>query len=187
MATLIPSLGSCARRMTPGERRLAQRLEAKLEDDYLCWYDVAGWTHKHLHPDSVVLHPGRGLLVLEVKDWHLDTIHKADRAAFELLTDRGLTHAANAANPLEQARQYAFAVKASLERDPALQVVDGPHKGKLAVPYGYGVVLSNITRQQFAETDLDAVLDSERVICRDEMAESARRNHRVFLGSPARL
>ncbi len=30
MATLIPSYSSCAFRMTRGERRLAQRLEAKL-------------------------------------------------------------------------------------------------------------------------------------------------------------
>lgn len=168
MATLIPSLGSCARRMTPGERRLAQRLEAKLEDDYLCWYDVPVGP-KHLHPDFVVLHPGRGLLVLEVKDWRLDTLRKADRAAFVLATERGLAHAAN---PLEQARQYAFAVKALLERDPALQVADGPHQGKLAVPYGYGVALANITRKQFEATDLDDVLAPERVICQDEMTES---------------
>jgi hypothetical protein len=26
--------------MTPGERRLALRLEDKLDEDYLCWYDV---------------------------------------------------------------------------------------------------------------------------------------------------
>ena len=40
MATLIPSLGSCVSRMTSGERRLAERLEAKLDDDYRLWYDV---------------------------------------------------------------------------------------------------------------------------------------------------
>ena len=40
MATLIPSYSSCASRMTGGEERLAQRLEAKLDDDYLIWYDV---------------------------------------------------------------------------------------------------------------------------------------------------
>nr|WP_315494415.1 3'-5' exonuclease [uncultured Rhodoferax sp.] len=32
MATLIPALGSCVSRMTSGERRLAERLEAKLDD-----------------------------------------------------------------------------------------------------------------------------------------------------------
>ena len=40
MATLIPSLSTCASRMTTGERRVAQRLEDKLDDDYLLRYDV---------------------------------------------------------------------------------------------------------------------------------------------------
>jgi hypothetical protein len=39
MATLIPALGCCLSRMTSGERRLAERLEQKL-DDYLLWSDV---------------------------------------------------------------------------------------------------------------------------------------------------
>ncbi len=34
MATLIPALGACVSRMTAGERRLAERLEQKLDDDY---------------------------------------------------------------------------------------------------------------------------------------------------------
>ncbi|OYU46618.1 MAG: hypothetical protein CFE44_01160 [Burkholderiales bacterium PBB4] len=33
MATLIPTLGTCVSRMTSGERRLADRLEQKLDDD----------------------------------------------------------------------------------------------------------------------------------------------------------
>ena len=40
MATLIPLIGSCVSRMTSGERRVAERLEQKLDDDYLLWYDV---------------------------------------------------------------------------------------------------------------------------------------------------
>jgi hypothetical protein len=58
--------------MTPGERRLAQRLESKLDDDYLLWYDVPVGP-QHLHPDFIILHPSAGLFVLEVKDWKLDT------------------------------------------------------------------------------------------------------------------
>jgi hypothetical protein len=41
MAVLIPALGSCVARMTSGERRVAERLEQKLDADYLLWYDVA--------------------------------------------------------------------------------------------------------------------------------------------------
>lgn len=40
----------------PGERRLAERLKAKLKGDQLCWYNVAlGPTV--FHPDFVVFHP----------------------------------------------------------------------------------------------------------------------------------
>lgn len=67
--------------MTGGERRVAQRLIEKLEDDYLCWYDVPIGS-KSQHPDFIILHPRRGLLVLEVKDWKLDTIFRADRVSF---------------------------------------------------------------------------------------------------------
>lgn len=37
MATLIPSPSACVSRMTSGERRLSERLESKLDDDYLLW------------------------------------------------------------------------------------------------------------------------------------------------------
>ena len=40
MATLIPAMSSCVSRMTGGERRVAERLEAKHEDDFRLWHDV---------------------------------------------------------------------------------------------------------------------------------------------------
>ena len=70
MALLIPAIGTCLPRMTSGERRLAERLEQKPNDDYLLWYDVPVGP-KQSHPDFVVLHPRRGLLTLETKDWRL--------------------------------------------------------------------------------------------------------------------
>jgi hypothetical protein len=73
MATLIPALGACVSRMTAGERRLAERLEGKLDADYSVWYDVPVGP-KHSHPDFVVLHPSRGLLILETKDFKLETV-----------------------------------------------------------------------------------------------------------------
>ena len=82
MATLIPALGTCASRMTSGERRLAERLEQKLEDDYLLWYDVPVGP-KQTHPDFVLIHPRRGMLILETKDWRLDTIRRATRQMWD--------------------------------------------------------------------------------------------------------
>jgi len=50
MSTLVPVITSC-KFDTHGERRFARLLEAKLEDDYFCWYSVpigrqTGFTHQ---------------------------------------------------------------------------------------------------------------------------------------------
>ena len=76
-------------------------------------------------------------------------------------------------NPLEQARQYAHAVVSILERDPHLLVhEEGKHKNRLCFPWGYGVVLANISRRRFGETNLGEVMPPDRVICQDELAPS---------------
>jgi len=169
MATLIPAIGACASRMTPGERRLAARLEDKLEDDYLCWYDVSIGDRTQ-HPDFVVFHPHRGLLVLEVKDWRPDTIRSIDKQSVAILADGGIKQVQN---PLEQARQYMFAVTNKLERDPQLVWPSGSLKGKPFFPYGHGVVLTNISRKQFDKAELGEVMPAHLVICQDEMTEGA--------------
>lgn len=168
MATLIPSLNASLRRMTGGERRFAQRLVDKLEDDYCCWYDVPIGVAAR-HPDFVLLSPRRGVLILEVKDWKLETIERADKSQITLHTESGLK---KVVNPFEQARQYAHAVVNVLQQDPQLQQADGQYKGRLCVPFGYGVVLANITRKQFESSQLDVVIEPHRVICRDEMLEN---------------
>ncbi|MGN6654005.1 MAG: 3'-5' exonuclease [Rhodanobacter sp.] len=169
MATLIPTRNSCLPRMTGGEKRVSERLEQKLEDDYLLWYDVPVGL-KQRHPDFVVFHPRRGLLVLEVKDWKADTIRHADSTQFTLVTERGLV---KEANPLLQARAYALEIGVVLERDPALRHPEGSrHAGKLIMPWGWGVVLANITRRQFDEGGLGEVLPEHLVICRDELYET---------------
>ncbi|NDP38663.1 MAG: AAA family ATPase [Rhodoferax sp.] len=154
--------------MTSGERRLAERLEQKLDDDYLLWYDVPMGPHQS-HPDFVVMHPRRGLLILEVKDWKPDTIRQADKLNWVIL-DHGQPK--TVASPIEQARQYAHTVVDALKRDPQLVQADGKHQGQLAFPWSYGVVFPNLTRKQFIDGELHRVIEPNRVVCRDEMTES---------------
>ena len=166
-ATLIPALNGCLSRMTSGERRFARALESRLEDDYLCWYEPrVGTGLRSRYTDFVVLHPGRGLLLLEVKDWKRETIRRADRESFELLLDTGVKHVRH---PLEQARQCMYRLLDTLRADPALRHAEGPHTGALVCPYAFGVVLAGMTRAEFEAGGLDAVLDAHLVICRDEM------------------
>ncbi len=161
-------MGSCTARMTAGERRLAERLEQKLDDDYLLWYDVPVGP-KQSHPDFVVLHPRRGLLILEVKDWKPETIVQADKESWVIL-DNGRPR--TVPSPMEQARQYTHQVVDALKRDPPLVQADGKHQGHLAFPWSYGVVFTNLTRKQFTEGELGQVMEPHRVICSDEMLPS---------------
>jgi hypothetical protein len=153
--------------MTPGERRTAERLEQKLDADYLLWYDVAVGP-KHQHPDFVVMHPRRGILILEVKDFRLSTLIQANKQTWDIHGELGPK---TIPNPLEQARQYAHQVVHALERDPQLVQPEGRHQGKLAFPWSYGVVLPNITRAQFDKAELAHAIEPHRVICQDEMGE----------------
>jgi hypothetical protein len=172
MATVIPSL-STIRGMTPGERRLGQRLESLLEDDYTVWYDIPLGRQRR-YPDYIILHPGRGLLFLEVKDWKLDTLKRLTPRDAEIYTQQGLK---TVSNPLEQARQCALVAVNRLQRDPHLMQTDGRFKGKLCFPWGYGVVFPNITRKQWneaiSEADQELVLPPHRLICKDEMTATA--------------
>ncbi|AYC34996.1 DNA helicase II [Pseudomonas cavernae] len=152
--------------MTAGEKRLARALESLLEDDYMCWYDVPVGP-RNLHPDFVILNPRRGLLILEVKDWKLESIQQLTRQEAVLLTSSGPKRTGN---PLEQARQYAHVLAGLLRRDPALVQQQGDYQGNLRFAWGYGLVLGNITRKQFESTDLHEVLNPSQVICADELS-----------------
>jgi hypothetical protein len=169
MATLIPTIGS-ARFDTRGELRVAERLKDFLEDNAVVWHNFPIGPGRR-HPDFVIVHPANGLLVLEVKDWRLDSIQSADKLKIELLTSRGIVREWN---PLEQARSYTFNVVRTLERDGNLLFPpDHPFKGKSILPFGFGVVFTNITRKQFDQTDLKEVLSENLCVFRDEMTESA--------------
>jgi len=168
MAALIPSYNSCASRMQAGERRFAQRLGSHLEDDYTCWYEIPVGTRQR-YSDFIVLHPGRGLLLLEVKDWKLETIRSIDRISTTLITPNGIK---TVGNPIEQVRQCTYQLVDRLQKDPQLRHQSGRYEGNLVFPYGFGVVLTSITRKQFLSTNLGDVLPEHQTICKDEMVES---------------
>lgn len=174
MAKLMTSLTLCAERMTHGERRLAQRLESHLDDDCLVWYDIP-LGKQYRHPDFVIIDPSLGLIFLEVKDWRKSTFRHADPQSVILQTEQGQKREKN---PLMQVREYACATADMLSQDARLQQ-KGLFKGKLNVAWAYGVVFTNITRQQLTSLSADgfveAIFPESLTICQDEMAESVSR------------
>lgn len=168
MATLIPSITTC-KEMTTGERSFGRLLEAKLEDDYLCWYNVPIGPSRLHHPDFIILHPQRGVLILEVKDWLLSTIQSINSQEATIIVNGCPV---KQKNPLEQARGYAMTVADILKTDPQLVWTEGRYQGKLLFPWAFGAVLTKITRKEFEQTDLGEAIEPNHVICKDEMAPS---------------
>ncbi|WP_133512684.1 3'-5' exonuclease [Candidatus Thiosymbion oneisti] len=174
MAKIIPQLNKeTLSRMTGGEKWLARRLEALLEDDYAVWYDIPVGKNRR-YPDFIILHPARGLLFLEVKDWKLSTLKKISKSDVSLLTSNGLV---TKPHPLEQARQYTYKAVDMLSRDPMLRQTTGAYKGNLIMPYGWGVVFTNISRKQIEQAIPDDrredLLPDHLMIYQDEMTASA--------------
>ncbi len=169
MAKLIPSLISCLTRMNTGEKRFARALESKLEDDYDCWFDTPVGLRQR-YTDFIILHARRGLMLVEVKHWKLETLHAADKNTFTLIVNSKLK---KVPNPLAQVRQCCYQLINQLESDPALVTPDGEHQGKIACPYGFGVALTNITREQFNSHKLYEVLPEHQTICKDELDSSS--------------
>lgn len=153
--------------MQAGEKRFARRLEQLLEDDYLCWYEIPVGKRQR-YTDFIILHPARGLLLLEVKDWKLDSLQRIDKMSATILTPSG---AKTVANPIEQVRQCTYQLINRLEKDTQLRHESGQYEGRLVFPYGYGVVFANIMRSDLDNPDLGHVLPPHQLICKDEMTE----------------
>jgi hypothetical protein len=173
MAEIIPALNRhTLGRMTTGEKRVARRLRDLLEDDYLVWYDIPIGKQRR-YPDFIILHPSRGLLFLEVKDWKPDTLKKISKSDVTLLTSNGLI---TKPHPLEQARQYTYGVIDMLARDPRLCQTSGRYRGRLAMPYGWGVVFTNISRRQIERAIPDdrreSLLPDHLMLYKDEITET---------------
>ena len=173
MAEIIPELNKqTLSRMTSGERRVARRLKDLLEDDYLVWYDIPVGRHRR-YPDFIILHPGRGLLFLEVKDWKSETIKKINKSDVTLLTNDGLV---TKPHPLEQARQYTYNVVNLLLKDPSLRQTSQAYKGNLIMPWGWGCVFTNITRKKIQKTmsdeARDMILPDHLMLYKDEISDS---------------
>jgi superfamily I DNA/RNA helicase len=59
-----------------------------------------------------------------------------------------------------------------MQRDPALLQTDGPYRGKLLFPYGWGVVFSRMTRDEVVGTNFDEIFPAHQTLLRDDLAET---------------
>jgi hypothetical protein len=167
MAIFPQGLTHIDQRCNAGERRVLHQIKRCLEDDHLVWHDIPIGP-KARQPDFVILSPRWGVLLLEVKDWKRGTLGAATRDAVELNTPRGRV---TVPHPLRQARDYAMELVDLMQHDEALVHAQGPFRGKLLFPYGWGVAMSGLRHEDVASTDFEELFPSSRTLLRDELEE----------------
>jgi hypothetical protein len=167
MALFPQGLSHIDQRADTGERVVLRQLRRCLEDDYIVWHNVPIGP-KGRQPDFVILSPRWGVLLLEVKHWKRSTLQSANRDSVTLMTERG---SVTEGSPLRQARDYALELVDLMARDEALVHGDGPFRGKLLFPYGWGVVFSNLRRGDIAGSDFGDVFPGHQTLLRDDLAE----------------
>jgi hypothetical protein len=156
-------------RANAGEKRVLDALARHLEDDYAVWHNIPIMGSGR-EPDFVILHPQRGLLILEVKDWKRQTIAQANPILVELRTPRGLT---NDHHPVSQARSYMLDLVHQLQHHPDLLHKSGQHKGKLLMPWGWGAVLSHIKASEVAgDRSFFEVFEPQKVMLADDLLDT---------------
>ncbi|KGX90212.1 nuclease [Pontibacillus halophilus JSM 076056 = DSM 19796] len=149
---------------TAGERILFHTLKHYLDDDYIVYYepDINGY-----RPDFVIIGPYLGLLVLEVKDYTINSLHRLTKD--EWIINSSSSGLLTEKSPLKQAREYMFKIQNTLKKDVSLVHHEGRYQAKLKFPCGYGAVFTRLTQEQCIRTDLYEVIDPVFLLTRDEI------------------
>jgi hypothetical protein len=154
--------GALRSEATFGERRLLEVAQT-LPNDYLVYPELPVIGAGETFCDCVIFSPGLGIVVLEVKDWIC--IEHATPDSCEIRTRdgklRGETH------PLRGVRDKAYAIVNRLKTKPRLIHQDGPHQGKLVLPWTYCVVFPNL--RPLDMLPYEGVIAADHVILHDEL------------------
>ncbi|MEI6381969.1 MAG: NERD domain-containing protein [Cyanobacteriota bacterium ELA615] len=162
MALTIPD--SCPAKASGGEKNLFKILRDGLPDDYYLWYEPIV---ENRFPDFTVLSPTFGLLILEVKGWSCNYIKQANSNTFKIQKQES-DAIENHDSPLRQCKGYLDVIHNKMKQYQILCQQDGEFEGKLAFPIGYGVIMSNITKNQAEKSGIYDILPNPQVAYKDE-------------------
>ncbi len=176
MARCIPESLNMIDEATAGEIKTFEVLR-KLPDECIVWYEVI-LGERNYRPDFMVLDPHRGVLILEVKDWGVSTILKADKRRFQIKDNS--KRPSDRPNPDHKCQVYLRNAKEELGLRPEL--VD--ENERLAVPVDYLIVFPNLSSKDFNELRLGDILDDKKVVFKEDFINSATLLQRIQSSMP---
>lgn len=169
MTELIPESIKDLPNVTSGEQRLFDifKNHLKPDEDYTVWFEpkLSNNKGKTLFPDFIIWGNKTGLIILEVKDWVASQIVDGDINKIKLSKGNKIEEYTN---PEIQARNYMHASMDSLRKKSSLVSHKGKHMGQLKFPFNYGVVFTNITREEF-DIKLSSIITPGKVLTADNI------------------
>jgi hypothetical protein len=169
MAEFIPD--RLPAKASRGEERTYQILK-KLPDNYLVYYEP---NIENRRPDFIVIAPDLGVIVIEVKGWHIEDITQGSDTEITILDHEGRPK--RETHPLEQARNYQWKlVRACAKNSQFSELLHpgGPHQNKFKFPFAHFVILSNISEQQlknYRGLDFSIIFRPKNTMTRDILVE----------------
>ena len=167
MARMFPDDIEDCQQATEGEKRVFRFLKeaSRPDGDFICCYEpLIGNSGKE--PDFILFGKKSGLVVIEVKDWTSKQIVSYNPHQFTVsISGKRLKKT----NPDKQAKDYVDTIKEKLFHIPQLLTDDIKYKGTLNIPIGRMVAFPNISWDDYANSDFRWLLDSDRVILKDDL------------------
>jgi hypothetical protein len=152
MAQMVPERPP--EKASAGEKRLFAALQ-KLDDSCIVYYEPVV---ENRRPDFIVIMPGVGVLVIEVKGWPLGSIVRADH---QQVTIQQFGKEVRLPHPAGQAREYMFRLVDECRRLPQaseLMHTEGKHTNPFLFPFAHIAVLSQIKRCRLTSEAPEAAL-----------------------------
>ena len=150
---------------TEGEKQFYRFLQTAVKPDakHIAWYtpDIDG-----KEPDFLLFSQDVGIVVFEVKDWHINQIRAADSHNFTLQVGNKIE---KRKNPLKQAREYLYDLMDRIKKDGRLLSNDPAFLDKPKIPLGAGVVFPNINKLDYAKNGFDRVIGTDLAFFWDDL------------------
>ena len=188
MARMFPDTLD-GRNPTPGEARVFAHLKRVLPgSEHWAWYEptLRVKRGKSPEPDFVLVGPGYGVMVLEVKDWGRGAVRGADASTMTVREAGGREE--RHTHPLKQAQRAAYALKERFESVPGLTHPAGKYQGKSVVPVNWGVVYPNLRRRDLDEMERRGVpVRVESCLAAEDLERDDEEGTRRLLGALERM
>jgi len=169
MAVMIPFSLKNIPATTAGERKLFDLFRKTLPDSCEVRYEVL-LSEQERRPDYTLIDPKRGVMIIEVKDWGVDSITQATEQQFRVRGMGGSRMPIAKMNPGLKCQIYMRDAREQLLAMPVLR----NEADRLVIPTEYFVAFPNIRRREFSTRGLDKVVDSDHVLFKEDLTASGK-------------